>query len=111
MTPEEFMAAFDEGRRKAQEARRAMTHCGRGHALSGKNLYQKPGGKRQCRACLRIKDKERRDSKVEEMRANKEHPLHGKPIGYRQGCRCFRCRLAYHFYRKRELGYSETVDV
>lgn len=29
------------------------THCGRGHRLSGGNVYRRPGGTRECRACIR----------------------------------------------------------
>lgn len=28
------------------------THCHKGHPLSGENLYNKPGGRRQCRRCI-----------------------------------------------------------
>lgn len=31
--------------------RRAETHCKRGHLLSGDNLYVRPDGERNCRAC------------------------------------------------------------
>ncbi|WP_405965909.1 HNH endonuclease signature motif containing protein [Streptomyces sp. NBC_00723] len=29
------------------------THCGRGHSLSEDNVYQRPGGTRECRTCVR----------------------------------------------------------
>ena len=35
--------------RAAKQAR--QTHCKRGHALSGRNLYFAPAGRRVCRAC------------------------------------------------------------
>lgn len=37
-----------------------MTHCARGHELSGSNLYRKPKtGRRECNECRRIKARER----------------------------------------------------
>jgi hypothetical protein len=41
---------------KAEQAqnrrnRKRATHCKRGHELSGDNAYQRPDGKRGCRAC------------------------------------------------------------
>lgn len=30
----------------------AKTHCPRGHSYSGENLYRKPNGGRECRACM-----------------------------------------------------------
>jgi hypothetical protein len=36
----------------ARNARK--THCPRGHALSGNNLYVDPKGDRECRTCRRI---------------------------------------------------------
>jgi hypothetical protein len=35
----------------AQE--RAKTHCPKGHAYAGENLYTYPDGRRECRACRR----------------------------------------------------------
>ena len=34
------------------------THCPRGHAYEGDNLYVTPGGQRQCRECNRERDRE-----------------------------------------------------
>ena len=31
-----------------------QTYCKRGHPLSGANLYMEPGGRRRCRACIRM---------------------------------------------------------
>jgi hypothetical protein len=42
----------------AQNARK--THCVRGHAFVGDNLYVSPRGWRYCRACNRIRDAKRR---------------------------------------------------
>ena len=33
--------------------RKVATHCLKGHELSGDNLYQRPDGKRGCKACRR----------------------------------------------------------
>ncbi len=41
------------GRSPAADQAR-QTHCLREHPLSGDNLYVKPNGKRECRACRRI---------------------------------------------------------
>lgn len=32
-----------------------QTHCVRNHPLSGTNLYLTPDGRRQCRACMRLR--------------------------------------------------------
>lgn len=43
--------------------RSKWTHCIRGHALTGSNLYVIPSnGKRQCRACARIRYHERQEN-------------------------------------------------
>jgi hypothetical protein len=44
--------------RVARQAR--QTHCLRGHPLSGDNLYIDHAGKRQCRECMRIRQRSRR---------------------------------------------------
>ena len=36
-------------------ANAAKTHCLRGHPLAGDNLYRTPDGRRQCRACWKIR--------------------------------------------------------
>ncbi|MBA3688454.1 MAG: HNH endonuclease [Chloroflexi bacterium] len=41
-------------------AEAAQTHCIHGHAFTGANLYQRPSGKRECRACGRRRDAQRR---------------------------------------------------
>jgi hypothetical protein len=38
----------------AAAARRAQTHCKRGHELSGNNLYVNPKGLRTCKECRKI---------------------------------------------------------
>jgi hypothetical protein len=41
------------------------THCWRGHVLSGDNLYIRPKtGYRQCRECMRMHDRQRKDHKT-----------------------------------------------
>ncbi len=42
-------------RRKAEP----QTHCNRGHEFAGENLYIAPDGRRQCRACNRLRASER----------------------------------------------------
>lgn len=37
-----------------------QTHCIHGHPLSGDNLYTKPNGARQCKACRRLTDRKRK---------------------------------------------------
>jgi hypothetical protein len=39
------------------------THCHKGHPLSGDNLYNKPGGRRQCRRCINERARLRRAAK------------------------------------------------
>lgn len=34
-----------------------QTECDRGHPLSGDNLYMTPNGRRQCRACARLRSR------------------------------------------------------
>jgi len=43
----------------AARARRARTHCKRGHPLSGDNLIPTKNGRRRCRACERLLERER----------------------------------------------------
>lgn len=40
-----------ENTKRGPTANGSKTHCIRGHPLSGPNLYVRPGGMRQCRAC------------------------------------------------------------
>lgn len=46
------------------EQRRRQTHCKRGHALSGDNLYRTPAGYRRCKTCSRdaLRESRRRRS-------------------------------------------------
>lgn len=37
------------------------THCTRGHEYSGANLYRRPGGGRDCKACMRMRAENRRE--------------------------------------------------
>lgn len=47
-------ACTGRGVAAAAEARRARTHCKRGHQLSGANLYTNRRGARVCKACRKI---------------------------------------------------------
>lgn len=47
----------------------AKTHCGKGHPLSGDNLYVYPNGKRRCRTCKRAQDKKQHQKKLAEVRS------------------------------------------
>lgn len=38
------------------------THCHRGHEFASDNLYIRPNGKRECRACARVRDRVRRSA-------------------------------------------------
>lgn len=38
---------------------RAKTHCPKGHEYIGENLYINPAGQRQCRTCMRERDRRR----------------------------------------------------
>lgn len=44
----------DRGVAAAAEAKRAATHCKRGHELSGQNLFITSGGSRGCKECRKI---------------------------------------------------------
>jgi len=44
-------------------AQRARTHCVRGHPFSGENLYITTEGRRSCRACHRMHERNRVDRK------------------------------------------------
>ncbi len=35
-------------------------YCRKGHAMSGDNLYQSPGGQRHCRACAKVRESQRK---------------------------------------------------
>lgn len=37
----------------------AMTHCPRGHEFTAENIYITPNGRRQCRACARLREQKR----------------------------------------------------
>lgn len=49
--------------RYANAARRAKTHCKRGHLFDEKNTYITRSGGRQCRQCCAIRERGRRESK------------------------------------------------
>ena len=51
----------------AQKAR--QTHCLRGHVFSFDNIYRRSDGHRQCRACLRLRERPPRYSKKGEHHA------------------------------------------
>jgi len=41
----------------------SVTHCPQGHPYSGSNLYVKPNGRRECRACVRASGARYRERK------------------------------------------------
>jgi hypothetical protein len=47
-------ACTDRGVAAAAQAKRAATHCKRGHELSGQNLFITSGGSRGCKECRKI---------------------------------------------------------
>lgn len=47
-------ACTERGVAAAAKAKRAATHCKRGHELSGQNLFITSGGSRGCKACRKI---------------------------------------------------------
>lgn len=46
--------ALGQSERTVLSGNAAKTHCIHGHALNGSNLYRRPDGYRDCRACRRI---------------------------------------------------------
>lgn len=51
------------GRRNGRDfgaAQRAKTHCPRGHAYDATNTYTSKAGKRHCKECVRVRDRETR---------------------------------------------------
>lgn len=43
----------EENLRRGRSYWRERTHCPRGHAYAGDNLYRHPAGRRVCRACMK----------------------------------------------------------
>ena len=99
-----------------------LSHCLRGHPLSGENLYLSPKGKRGCRACRAIaeraawgRERTRRDAgtpgwaqhyQTRKQQCPQGHPLSGENL-YRQGgsrhCReCMRQRNRAYYHRRRD---------
>lgn len=57
---------FDNQRDSVQNGTHSQakkTHCTRGHALLGNNLYRYPSGKRSCRECMRASTRQWRKNK------------------------------------------------
>lgn len=48
---ENTMDAINRGRHPQSGWQKRLTHCKRGHPLSGENLMENTGGRRKCRAC------------------------------------------------------------
>ena len=49
-------SGFQKSWQRTREERR-HTHCKRGHALDGNNLYISPKGRRQCAVCMRLRER------------------------------------------------------
>lgn len=57
-----FVDGLKAGAKASSEARKARTHCKRGHAFDEKNSYINKNGDRFCRACRAMKAREKRRS-------------------------------------------------
>ena len=68
--------------------RRAMTHCRRGHPLSGDNLYHRPQdpSRRHCRACQKMREAACRERKRLESARDPAKPT--PPQRRRSAVRC-----------------------
>ena len=55
-----FVDGLKAGAKASSEARKARTHCKRGHAFDEKNSYINKNGDRFCRACRAMKAREKR---------------------------------------------------
>lgn len=55
-----FANGLAAGAKASSEARKARTHCQRGHAFDEKNSYINKNGDRFCRACRAMKAREKR---------------------------------------------------
>lgn len=80
--------------RPCHEAAHLLTHCRRGHPLSGPNLYLDPRGRRRCRACQRLTANRRYQHAPRRTHCKRGHPLtvgnvYLSPDGKR---RCRECR-------------------
>jgi hypothetical protein len=52
-SPDNCVWATRDVQAKNRRRPEPVTHCSKGHLLSGDNLYQRPDGKRGCRTCRR----------------------------------------------------------
>jgi hypothetical protein len=57
---------------QAENLRRTRrSHCGRGHAITDGNVYVAPSGRRQCRECVRVRERALAHRLAAEYRARK----------------------------------------
>lgn len=59
---------------KKPKPRPPASHCGRGHEMSGHNLYVTPSGQRMCRQCLQIRTRAYRDRKRRAVERSHTNP-------------------------------------
>lgn len=81
-----------------------VTHCPKGHAYEGANLYTKPSGARACRTCRAEADRLAKERKKQRSLCRKGHSLTGNNVLLcRNGTRkCRICDQARNDKRKRD---------
>lgn len=74
-------------------SRTTMTHCLRGHPLSGRNVHIRPNGNRQCLECRRVTRRKTGVSNRDKTHCPHGHPYSGKNLSIRPdgSRRCLTC--------------------
>lgn len=87
---------------KMAAAKRARTHCMRGHEFSEGNTYWRPDGRRGCRVCRDDGAYRCKALALAQMIADPRDRRHDSMYGYQCGCRCYPCCFAASEYKRRK---------